>query len=163
MEEGDAITLEDGELTIQIRRAPPKVNKMININEYSKWLVFNPRKGGGHISLPQAVRKERPGEKENSETRWAFFLVAKLTLSNIWRSLMSVSSSGQFCSLTNQQLSLLYHSSNLISDKETFIIIIIRVTTSSENKFSKGEGTLFFWTTFYIITAIWELPFSNPL
>ena len=25
MDEGDAITLEDGELTIQIRRAPPKV------------------------------------------------------------------------------------------------------------------------------------------
>ena len=83
------------------------------------------KKGGGHISFPQAVRKDRPDEKENSETRWAFFLVAKLTLSNIWRSLMSVSSSSQFCSLTNQQLSLLYHSSDLISDKETILIILI--------------------------------------
>ena len=83
----------------------------------------------GHISFPQAVRKDRPDEKENSETRWAFFLSAKLTLSNIWRSLMSVSSSSQFCSLTNQQLSLLYHSSGHISDKKTIIIII----TSHQN------------------------------
>ena len=37
MEEGDAITLEDGELTIQIRRAPPKVNKMMKEKDVEKF------------------------------------------------------------------------------------------------------------------------------
>ena len=41
MDEGDAITLEDGELTIQIRRAPPKViiSVYIEYQDRLKWLL----------------------------------------------------------------------------------------------------------------------------
>ena len=41
MDEGDAITLEDGELTIQIRRAPPKViiSVYIEYQDRFKWLL----------------------------------------------------------------------------------------------------------------------------
>ena len=142
MEEGDAITLEDGELTIQIRRAPPKVNKMINIKEYSQWLAFNPRKRWGSNIFSSGCEEGSAWWEGKFRDKVGYcpfckaYIVQHLEKFNVCffkKPILCFNKSATFIAL-----SLV----NLISDKETIIviIIIIRVTTTSENKFSKGEG-----------------------
>ena len=134
-------------------------------NEYSQWLAFNPRKRWGSNIFSSGCEEGSAWWEGKFRDKVGYcpfckaYIVQHLEKFNVCffkKPILCFNKSATFIAL-----SLV----NLISDKETIIviIIIIRVTTTSENKFSKGEGAQFFWTTFYIITVIWELPFSNPL